>query len=68
MDSQKLNEIKKRYDADKAENEKAQRLLETSKQAMTNSAYEFSEALVEYLNANFKRKWIKWLNPNNPDT
>lgn len=25
MDLQKLNEIKKRYDADKAENEKAQR-------------------------------------------
>ena len=64
MDLQKLNEIKKRYDADKVENEKAQRMLENSKQGMTKSAYEFSEAMAEYLNANFKRKWIKWLNPN----
>ena len=68
MDLQELNEIKKRYDANKAENEKAQRMLENSKQGMTKSAYEFSEAMAEYLNANFKRKWIKWLNPNDPDT
>ena len=68
MDIQQLQEIQKSYRSKKVLGEQAQKTLDACKRGMADDAYAFSEGLTEYLNKNFKRKWIRWKNPLNPET
>lgn len=68
MDIQQLQEIQKSYRSKKVLGEQAQKTLDACKRGMTDDAYAFSEGLTKYLNENFKRKWIRWKNPLNPET
>lgn len=67
MDIQQLQEIQKAYRSKKVLGEQAQKTLDACKRGMTDDAYAFSEGLTKYLNENFKRKWIRWKNPLNPE-